>query len=346
MRNCAGLFDVKETAEEKALNRLSDMMIAKITSMQGKKSDWKKPWFTEGSMMPENLDGRQYNGMNLFFLILHTEEMGYKAPIYGTFDKFVSLNYTAKKERIKDKCGNNLPFVSVNKGEESFPVFLFRFTIINRETKKKITMDEYKTLSEEEKLDYDVCPRMQVHNVFNIDQTNLKEVFPNIYNKLVSKNVVDKSKKKDNVFRFDKADKMIKDNLWVCPINIKHQDSAYFSPKKDVIVVPEYNQFESGEAFYSTLFHEMAHSTGHKDRLNRLIESPTKEQYGQEELVAEMTAALVCHLNGFDNGVKEESVQYLKSWCDSIKKDAQFIKSVLKDVSKAYAMISNRMSEI
>ena len=54
----------------------------------------------------------------------------------------------------------------------------------------------------------------------------------------------------------------IRDSLWICPINVKHQDDAYYSISKNEIIVPEKVQFKSGESFYCTLFHEMGHSTG------------------------------------------------------------------------------------
>lgn len=68
---------------------------------------------------------------------------------------------------------------------------------------------------------------------------------------------------------FAPVDTMIRDDLWICPIRPKHQDQAYYSITKNEIVVPEKEQFKSGEAFYGTLFHEMTHSTGAKDVLDR-----------------------------------------------------------------------------
>lgn len=77
---------------------------------------------------------------------------------------------------------------------------------------------------------------------------------------------------------------MIRDNLWICPIRPKHQDSAYYSISKNEIVVPEKEQFKSGEAFYGTLFHEMTHSTGAEGVLDRI--KPTafgSAEYAREE---------------------------------------------------------------
>ena len=71
------------SAEDCALDRFADLMVEKIRSLQ---SDWHKPWLTEGSLKwPENLNGREYNGMNALGLMLHCEKNGYKIPVFCTF---------------------------------------------------------------------------------------------------------------------------------------------------------------------------------------------------------------------------------------------------------------------
>lgn len=79
-----------------------------------------------------------------------------------------------------------------------------------------------------------------------------------------------KSKDEKGLLSYPVIDTMIKDNLWFVPILPKEQDRAYYSSSEEKIVVPLKRQFKDGESFYATLFHEMAHSTGHKSRLDRL----------------------------------------------------------------------------
>ncbi|MEO4971427.1 ArdC family protein, partial [Bacteroides uniformis] len=80
------------SAEERALERFTELMIKKISSIKG---DWKKPWFTEGFMTwPKNLSGREYNGMNALMLMLLCEENGYKLPVFCTFQRVSGLNYS------------------------------------------------------------------------------------------------------------------------------------------------------------------------------------------------------------------------------------------------------------
>lgn len=111
------------SSEDKALDKLAEMMIEKIKTLQ---NDWKKPWFTDKSISwPKNLSGREYNGMNALLLMMHCEKQGYKLPVFCTFDRVAGLNYTKDKQgvrqQIKDNNGQKLPKVSILKGEKSFP---------------------------------------------------------------------------------------------------------------------------------------------------------------------------------------------------------------------------------
>lgn len=337
-----------QSAQDKALDRFAEMMIEKIESIQ---QDWKKPWFTEGTMQwPRNLSGRHYNGMNSLMLLLHCEKQGYQFPIFCTFDKVSSLNYSRTKDGMKpsvDKQGNKLPMVTVRKGEKSFPVFLTVFTCVHAENGSKIKYEEYKQLSEAERAQHKVYPKLQVYNVFNIEQTNMKEVRPEMYEKYVADMRVEKPVRTEELFHFKPMDKMIKENLWICPIKPTHGDDAYYSISKNCIVMPELEQFRSGESFYSDLFHEMAHSTGAEAHLNRLKPASFgSAEYAREELVAELTAAMVAQYYGMDKHIKEDSAAYLKSWLNSLKEDASFIKTVLLDVKRAAAMLTFRIDEV
>lgn len=324
-------------SEEKALDLFAEMMIEKIESIN---EDWRKPWFTEGALQwPRNLSGREYNGMNAFMLMLHCEKEGYKIPRFCTFDCVQRMNKPGKD-------GQELPRVSVLRGEKSFPVMLTTFTCIHKETKEKIKYDDYKNLSEDEKKEYNVYPRMQVFRVFNVQQTNLREARPELWEKLEKENGRPEVKAGEQ-FDFEPVDRMISENLWICPIRPMHQDSAYYSITKNEIVVPEKRQFKDGEAFYGTLFHEMTHSTGAKGVLDRL--EPTafgSKEYAREELVAELGSALVSQRYGMTKHIKEDCCAYLKSWLDSLKESPQFIKTTLMDVKKASSIITQKVDRI
>jgi len=288
--------------------------------------------------------------MNSLMLLMHCENEGYKYPMFCTFDRVSSLNYTHTKDGIKpavDEQGNKLPMVTVRKGEKSFPVFITTFTCVNPEDGSKIKYDEYKQLSDEDRKAYNVYPKLNVYNVFNIDQTNMQEVRPELFEKLTADMKAQKPVQSEDDFHFEAVDKMINENLWICPIRPTYGDEAYYIISKESITIPTYKQFKDGESFYSNLFHEMAHSTGAEKHLNRLKPSSFgSKDYSREELVAELTAALVSQYYGIEKHVKDDSAAYLKNWLDSLKEDASFIKTVLLDVKRAASMLTFKIDEI
>ena len=173
------------SAEDRALDKFAELMIEKISTLQG---NWKKPWFSpQAAQLPRNLSGRQYNGMNSIILMLQQEKNGWNTSRYATFDRIMGLNYAqdkeGKRQPLTDENGEKLPMVSVKKGEKSTPVMLTTFTVVHSETKEKIKYDDYRQMNEEERAKYNVYPKLQVFNVFNLDQTNLKEARPEMYEK-------------------------------------------------------------------------------------------------------------------------------------------------------------------
>lgn len=338
------------SAEERALERFTELMIKKISSIKG---DWKKPWFTENFMAwPKNLSGREYNGMNALMLMLLCEENSYKLPVFCTFQRVSGLNYSTDRQGnhkpLTDANGERLPQVSVLKGEKSFPVFITTFTVVDKETKEKIKMEDYRKLSPEEQKKYSVYPKLNVHNVFNVAQTNLREARPELYEKLCERNNLKRpASLDDEKMAFAPLDEMIEKKLWVCPISLEHQDSAYYSIAKDAIVLPEKSQFINGESFYGTLLHEMTHSTGAEGRLDRIKPAAFgSKEYAREELVAELGSALVASQYGITKTIKGDSAQYLGSWLDVLKESPEFLKTTLFDVKKASSMIAQRIDAV
>ena len=338
------------SAEDKAMDKFAELMIEKISNLQG---DWKKPWFSpQAAQLPRNLSGRQYNGMNSIILMLMQEKNGWQTSRYATFDRIMGLNYVKDKEGGRtpalDEKGEKLPMVSVNKGEKSTPVMLTTFTVVNAETKERIKYEDYKQMTEEERAKYNVYPKLQVYNVFNLDQTNMKEARPDMYEKFLKESKGEREASDKEMESFPAIDAMIDKDLWVCPIKPTHGDNAYYSISKDMIVVPEKQQFIDGESFYSNLLHEMAHSTGSESRLNRLKpgQSFGSAEYAREELVAELTAALVSSQYGMTKHVKSDSAAYLKGWLSNLKEDPSYIKTTLLDVKRSASFIGQRVDAV
>jgi len=119
-------------------------------------------------------------------------------------------------------------------------------------------------------------------------------------------------------------------------------NSAHYSPSRDAVQMPKMGQFDSSESYYGTLFHELAHSTGHKDRLNRetLIQPLPfgSEDYSKEELIAEMSAAMLSGVAGIEVPI-ERHAGYVQHWLKVLKDDRKLIVSAAGKAQKASDLI-------
>jgi len=130
-----------------------------------------------------------------------------------------------------------------------------------------------------------------------------------------------------------------------CP-KIKHtKQKAFYSPSKDYINMPKQDTFKSTESYYSTLFHELVHSTGHASRLNRkgIVDNPDfgTEMYSQEELVAEIGACFLNSAAGIEHVEFDNSVAYINNWLEQLQKDARLIVYASIQAQKAVEYILN-----
>ncbi len=121
-------------------------------------------------------------------------------------------------------------------------------------------------------------------------------------------------------------------------------DRACYSPSLDELRVPRRETFETAEAYYSTLFHEMTHSTGHASRLARkdLLEfhSFGDESYSREELVAEMGASMLSGLCGIDQVTLPNSAAYLSHWVRVLKGDSRLVVTAAAQAQRAADFIT------
>lgn len=327
---------------DNALQKFSDMLIARMEQM--KESKWKKGW-TDGRTaqfgLPQNLVGRPYTGSNAFLCQIHTTMEHYRMPVYLTI------------KQIRDAGG------MIKKGEHSIPIFKWDLRIKDKDG-KKLSESDYRNMTKEEQAECTVRPYLKVYNEWNIDQTNLEEVNKEKYDAILNRFKSEPIKDEVGMYKNEAFDNLLKEQSWVCPIEYeKFNESAFYSPKRDQIVVPSKKQFnisntpedvfKDGMEFYGTTIHEMAHSTGHESRLGRdgivKIDQFGSDQYAKEELVAELTSALIGNAMGFDSRIRENNIAYLQNWIDSLKKDPKFLKSVMSDVNKSSKMVLEHIDE-
>src|SRR5882724_7730849 len=130
------------------------------------------------------------------------------------------------------------------------------------------------------------------------------------------------------------------------PPAFEQSDKAWYSPSNDVVGMPARGLFHSSEEYYATEFHELAHSTGHAKRLHREnFDNPVSfgsESYSKEELIAEMTAAMLCGIAGIEQKTLENSAAYLKTWIARLKSDSRLIVSAALQAQKAADFIRGK----
>ena len=305
---------------QQAISSFVELMVQKIESLE--KSGWTKPWLDTYKGLPQNLSGVPYRGSNALLLLLDMSVKGYELPVYTTFEAARKMGFYPQK------------------GSKSTRIFFWHYEYRHTTTDEKISPEEYKSLPKEEKSNYRSSSYIKFYHVFNLDQTNFKESHPDKWEAL-------RQSVPEITFKgHAQMDAMIKMQNWLCPIRETASSHAYYDPGQDLIQVPSRSQFSSEESFYGTLLHEMVHSTGAKDRLNRdLSGSFGSESYAKEELVAELTAAILGQSIGISTAPTQESAQYLKSWLEQSDRSTKFLFELLNDVGRAHNMSIDRIQK-
>jgi len=123
-------------------------------------------------------------------------------------------------------------------------------------------------------------------------------------------------------------------------------DSAYYMPRLDRVCMPDLSSFTGSEEYYSTLFHELVHATGHESRLNRpTLKDALKygdTNYSKEELTAEIGTAFLCnHLGISTPSVHDNQAAYIAGWLSVLKKEKSFVWEASTDAQAAYSYLVN-----
>ena len=187
---------------------------------------------------------------------------------------------------------------------------------------------------DEETKEIKKIPFLRYYNVFHIDQCE----------GIKAKH----SKPLPNIAQPDEAAEAIaRDYLTRSGVRLIHEEGnrAFYRPSTDSITLPLLAQFKDTAEYYSTLFHEMTHSTGHSSRLDRLTKVAAfgSEDYSKEELVAEIgAAALVNHAGLETSSSLTNSAAYIQSWLKALQDDKRLIVSASGRAEKAVNLILNQ----
>ena len=203
-----------------------------------------------------------------------------------------SCPYWVSFKQAKGKGG------MIKKGEKGFPVVFWKW----------IEMDGQDTESGKRQV-----PFLRYYTVFNLEQTEGIEM-PELQQR--------------NFQPIAEAEKIIH-HMPRAPVIEHKQPQAYYLPADDLVNMPNSNLFRSDEEYYSTLFHELIHSTGHASRLNRAelskINMLKSHDYSKEELVAEMGSAFLCGRCGITPKVIENQAAYIQGWLKRLQNNRKWL---------------------
>lgn len=273
---------------------------------------WAKPWTITKTIddqgnpvLHQNLVSKKpYRGINPFLLDCTAMARGYNSPYWLSFKQITALGGKLKPGQ--------------NKGNDQGSTMITFWKFLQVENKAKV--GELKNV-----------PMLRYYNVFNFDQTEgidlAKIPFLPVEGDLLDFDPIPKCQ-------------AIIEGYKGAPI-VKHEGSrAFYRPSTDGINMPPKEAFVKETAYYTTLFHEFGHSTGHKDRLDRTGDGLGKAAFGsgsysKEELVAEMSASMLAGHAGILDDTIEQSAAYIQSWRQRLSKDPKLVVQAAGKAQKA-----------
>lgn len=179
-------------------------------------------------------------------------------------------------------------------------------------------------------------PLLKYINVFHISQVEGVEPL--------------QKEKLNDIEPIEQAESILQDYWTREHITVEHikGDKAFYSPMRDLIQLPLFEQFKDENEYYSTAFHESVHSTMKESRCNRAEERKDKlvafgsEEYSKEELVAELGSASIMNMLGIETRKSfRNSSAYIQSWLRVLENDVKFIVSASSKAEKAVNYILN-----
>jgi len=234
---------------------------------------------------------------------------------FTAFAKGYGSSYWMTFNQAKERGGN------VRKGEKSsMVVFWKQYETTDRESGEKVNV-----------------PVLRYYNVFNAEQIEGVEI-------------PDAVKWEPIEFKpIEEAEKIATGYQGGPIVTYDGGQQAFYRPACDTVHMPEKTRFASVEEYYSTLFHELSHSTGHSSRLDRKCDTQPKPfgspDYGKEELVAEMSAAFLCSHAGIQPTVIANQTAYLAGWLKQLKSDKKLVISAAGQAQRSADWIRGERGE-
>jgi antirestriction protein ArdC len=278
-----------------------------IAALERGSVPWRKPWQAAAGRPRSMSTGQPYRGVNMFLLALTAAEEGYGSPFWGTYRQIGALGG------------------QVRGGEHSsLAVFWKQAEFERRDLQSgEITVKQ--------------LPVLRYYRVFNAAQADhLPERFctaPGDHSEISQPQAV-------------------LDGYLSRGPKLLHVagDRANYHPATDTIRLPPPSQFNTPQDYYATAFHEAGHSTGHPSRLSRpgiaAFDHFGSDKYAREELVAQMTASILCVETAIDSpAMFENSASYIGGWLSALNRDHRLVVTAAAQAQKACDLITQAERE-
>jgi antirestriction protein ArdC len=291
---------VKSGGNAEVYERITNRIVDALE--RGEAPVWQKPW-KAGTGRPRSMStGKPYRGVNVILTAMTAMEEGYSSPFWATY------------RQIAEQGGQ------VRAGEHGTQILLFKdreVTELDPSTGEAVTKR---------------IPLARAFAVFNACQA---DGLPEKYYPQPGQ-VVDEISEPQEVL-----DAYLREGP---KLQYVAGDGAHYSPKADTITLPQRSQFRSAEQYYAVAFHEAGHSSGHQSRLNREgiadFDHFGTERYSREELVAQLSSAMLSAETGIANEELETNdVAYLQSWAQVLRDDPKMIVTAASQAQKAADLI-------
>ena len=270
-----------------------------IESMKKNGSNWDR-------MFGDNVDpinvisNKRYRGINWAMLSFDCEEKKYGNNIWATYKQWASLN------------------AQVTKGSKGTPIIFYKPSLFKKN----------KDTGKNEQVQWAVMRASTVFNVNQVDLSNSEYKVP--------------VKKAGKQYSIEEIDNFINETKVI----IKHDDvnRCFYVPSKDFINMAPKDKFQDTKEsnatvhYYSTLFHELTHATGHEKRLNRQkqFDDDHKKSYAYEELIAETGSVLFSKHFRIVKTIRDNHSKYLNGWIKYLNDDYSFLSSAIAKAGKAF----------
>lgn len=316
-----------------------------LAALRGGTIPWHKPWKSAGlGAAPRSLaTGKLYRGINVLILSMEAIDNGYESNLWGTYNQMAELAGMVKHVDVNTKRtwftspelenGERDPQPrGVRKGEKATSVvFSGRITVQQKDAQGNVVIG-----ADGKPVLKNIWP-LKFFPVFNLQQCSFPEGTKGA--KLLAESTA--KPERTPLERDEAAEALLAEYLENGPSLAHGGNSAHYVPRTDHIQMPNLDTFDTTEHYMSTLYHEAIHSTGHDSRLAREgIKAGTfggfgSKTYSEEELVAEIGAAMLCAIAGIDQAaIFDNSLAYVAHWIEKLEKDNKLIYRAARDAQK------------